>query len=310
VCDPTKWAESYLYRPSFFQRFISYLLSPLSLIYCLAGRIRRALTRARDLGVPVISVGNLTVGGSGKTPVGIAIAHTFRRPAIVLRGYKRASKGLIIVSMRGEILCDVATSGDEAMLYARELPHAIIIASEDRVRGIIKAKELGAEVVILDDGFGKANIAKYEILIRPTPPPASSLCLPSGAYRESVSNYARADMVLEQDVNFKREVSIEEPQERMVLISAIANPARLEAYLPDGVVARYTFPDHHAYKRDELTRIMEASGAQSILTTGKDLVKIEEFGLRCSLMRLTVTLADEVVAELHKYVANYRKQGA
>ncbi|MDR1976332.1 MAG: tetraacyldisaccharide 4'-kinase, partial [Campylobacteraceae bacterium] len=288
------WAEEYLYRPSTFQRFISYLLSPFSIIWCICAKIRRTLKTPVDYHIPIISVGNLTVGGSGKTPVSIAIAKEFAKPSIVLRGYGRLSRGLIVVSRFGEILCDVKTSGDEAMLYAKELKNALIIVSEDRAKGIEKAKELGAEVVILDDGFGKVNIKKFDILIRPNPAPANTFCIPSGAYRESISNYKNADLVIDEKVDFTRQTSIKDGTDKMILITAIANPLRLNKFLPPQVIALQTFQDHYMFKKEELEALLNKSGAKSILTTTKDAVKMESFNLPLSVLELEVKLSSEV----------------
>ncbi|MDR3345779.1 MAG: tetraacyldisaccharide 4'-kinase [Campylobacteraceae bacterium] len=299
----THWAEEYFYRPLAYQRFISYLLSPFALIWCFCAQLRRALKRPVDYGVPVISVGNLNIGGSGKTPVSIAIAKNFAKPAIILRGYKRTSKGLVVVSRYGEILCDVKTSGDEAMLYAQELKNALVIVSEERTKAIQKAKELGAEVVILDDGFGKINIKKFDILIRPNPSPANTFCIPSGAYRESIGNYKNADLVLEEGVNFERIVHVENAAAKMILLTAIANPARLERYLPKSVIGQKTFADHYSFNKDELAEILRKSGADSILTTTKDAVKMEGFDLPLSILKLQIKLSSEVMGQINSYLA-------
>ncbi|MDR2341812.1 MAG: tetraacyldisaccharide 4'-kinase, partial [Campylobacteraceae bacterium] len=272
------WIEKYFYNPGIFERFISYALYPIGLLWCLFAKIRRTFAKPIDYHMPIISIGNLTVGGSGKTPICIAIAKKISKPAIILRGYKRLSKGLVVVSHFGDILCDVKTSGDEAMLYAKELKEALIIVSEDRILGIQKAKELGAQIVILDDGFGKVNIKKFDILISPNPSPANTFCIPSGAYRESVSNYKNADLILKEDIDFTRDVTILNKTEKMVLVTAIANPSRLDKFLPAQVTVKRTFPDHYMFEKNELKEILEQSGAKSILTTTKDAVKIEHFG--------------------------------
>ncbi|MDR2081831.1 MAG: tetraacyldisaccharide 4'-kinase [Campylobacteraceae bacterium] len=296
------WIEDYFYRPSFFGRILSFLLYPISFLWSFCAKIRRILKKPVDYKIPVISVGNLTAGGSGKTPVCIAIAKSVTKPAVVLRGYGRLSKGLVVVSRFGEICCGVKTSGDEAMLYAKELKNALVIVSEDRVLGIQKAKELGAEVVILDDGFGKANIKKFDILIRPNPKPANSFCIPSGAYRESVSNYKKADLVLEEGVNFTREVKTAGETKKMVLITAIANPSRLDKFLPRFVTAKFFFPDHYMFRRDELADILCRSGADSILTTAKDAVKMEGFDLPLSILHLNISLHESVRKKLEAYI--------
>jgi tetraacyldisaccharide 4'-kinase len=254
-----------------------------------------------DYHIPIISVGNLTVGGSGKTPLCIAIAKKFKKPAIVSRGYGRFSKGLVVVSRFGEILCDVKTSGDEAMLYAQELQNALIIVSEDRAQGIKKAKELGAQMIILDDGFGKVNIKKFDILIFPNISPANTFCIPSGAYRESIFNYKKADLVLKEGIDFTREVMILNKTENMILVTAIANPSRLDKFLPL-TTAKRIFPDHYMFQESELREILEQSGAKSILTTTKDAVKMEHFDLPLSILKLDISLRSYVIKKIEEYI--------
>ncbi len=122
--------------------------------------IRFTIKKPQDFGIDIISVGNITVGGSGKTPLVTALASKYEHAAIILRGYGRASRGLFVVKNGENILCDVSVSGDEAMIYAHKVPHAVVIVSEDRREGIIKAKELGAKIVFLDDAYSKHDIKK------------------------------------------------------------------------------------------------------------------------------------------------------
>ncbi|MDR0407827.1 MAG: tetraacyldisaccharide 4'-kinase [Campylobacteraceae bacterium] len=296
------WIERYFYCPNIFGRFISYLLLPISFLWCLCAKIRRAFKKPVDYHIPIISVGNLTIGGSGKTPICIAIAKEIKKPAIVLRGYGRLSKGLFLVSNLGEILCDIRISGDEAMLYAKELKHAWIIVSENRAKGILKAKELGAQVVILDDGFGKTNIKKFDILIRPNPAPANTFCIPSGAYRESIKNYKNVDLVLEDGIDFERIVNIKNHSEKMVLATAIANPSRLDKFLPSSVIAKKTFPDHYMFNENELLELLSSNDATSILTTTKDAVKMEKFTLPLSILELEIKLSSHIKKTLKSYI--------
>ena len=105
---------------------LSFLLLPFSLIYCLISRLKFSfLCGQKDLGILVFSVGNLVVGGSGKSPLCKAIYSFFNEMSeyknavfIVLRGYRRKSKGCVVVSQKGEILVPCEASGDEAMDYA------------------------------------------------------------------------------------------------------------------------------------------------------------------------------------------------
>lgn len=301
------WIEKYLFYPhSFFHYLLSYLLLPFSLIYCIIVLSKRLFSKKVHFCLPVVSVGNLTVGGSGKTPFLIALTKERENIAIVLRGYKRASKGLHVVSNKGEILCDVDTSGDEAMLYAKELNNATVIVSEKRETAIEKAIALGAEAVFLDDGFSKAHIEKLDILLRPQPEPANIFCLPSGPYREPRFLYSHADIVVQEDEDFMRKVQIQNPQEKMLLITGIAKPQRLDAYLDKNVIAKVYFEDHHMYTKKELETLLTQYKAESILTTKKDAVKMESFNLPLSILDLQIQINPDIQKRVNTFLANFR----
>ena len=118
-----RWGEAYLFKKgSLFQRLLAYLLLPLSGLYCLIIFIKKRKRNTYRPAIPVISIGNLTVGGSGKTPTTIDLAARYEKSAVLLRGYGRESRGLVVVKTWDSVQTDVRTSGDEAMLYARSLP--------------------------------------------------------------------------------------------------------------------------------------------------------------------------------------------
>lgn len=244
-----------------------------------------------------MSVGNLTVGGSGKTPVVIELAKQFEKPAIVLRGYGRKSHGMVVVKDKSTILCDVIKSGDEAMLYAQLLPNATVIVSEIRERGIAEAASMGCEVVLLDDGYGKHSIDKLDLVIDVVTP--NRFCLPSGAYREKLWSDKRVVMVYEGRT-FKRSVTIRNPTSKMVLVSAIARPERLDPYLPD-VSEKIYFEDHHFFTQGELEGILIRSGATSLLVTQKDFVKMSSFNLNLSVMELSIELDKALINTVKEY---------
>ncbi len=305
------WVERYLFYPNGFQRLLSFLLLPFSLLYCGVMILRRKLAKPKNYGIPVISVGNLIVGGSGKTPFTIALAKRLHEEedsniAIVLRGYGRNSSGLIVVSQNGVIMSDVDKSGDEAMLLAKSLPHATVIVSEDRGRGIEKAKAMGADVVILDDGFSKTNIMKFDILLKPSFLFKNRFCLPSGPFREPPSLYRKADLTAVENVDFTRHVEIIDRTERMVLVTAISKPQRLEKFVPP-FIERVYFPDHYRFQERELAKILREHHADSILTTQKDAVKMEGFRIDLSILALEIVLSDHIVERVKKYINNFGK---
>ncbi len=294
----TFWVEGYFYNPSTFQKLLSLLLYPLSLLYCFIAWIRYLSSTPKEYGIPVVSVGNLTVGGSGKTPLVSALSTHFIKPAIVLRGYGRASRGLVVVRDERGIVCDVSQSGDEAMLYAINLPHAVVIVSEKRDVAILMAKSYGCEVVFLDDGYGKHSIKKLDLVIGVQTP--NSFCLPSGPYRERLWRGKEVVMV-DENRSFSRQVCVENPTQKMVLVTAIARPQRLDPYLPS-LIEKIYFEDHHFYTKEELEAILRQTGAQSLLVTQKDFVKIAAFNLPLSLLALDLELNPELIETVREYV--------
>ena len=190
--------ERNLYDPSRTWLALGVILAPLSLLYTLIVCLKRLFAKPQKFKIPIISVGNLTLGGSGKTPLVRALFKEFNgglKTCIILRGYGRKSRGLLEVALGGRILCDVEQSGDEAMEYALFLRGANVIVSEDRAAGILRAQTLGFELVILDDGFSKFNISKFDILLRPQSAPKLPFCLPFAAYRYPPFFYKFADFI-------------------------------------------------------------------------------------------------------------------
>ena len=190
--------ERNLYDPSPAWLALGVILAPLSLLYTLIVCLKRLFAKPQKFKIPIISVGNLTLGGSGKTPLVRALFKEFNprlKTCIILRGYGRKSRGLLEVALGGRILCDVRQSGDEAMEYALFLRGANVIVSEDRAAGILRAQTLGFELVILDDGFSKFNISKFDILLRPQSAPKLPFCLPFAAYRYPPFFYKFADFI-------------------------------------------------------------------------------------------------------------------
>ncbi|MGL2742969.1 tetraacyldisaccharide 4'-kinase, partial [Helicobacter pylori] len=145
--------ERYFYDPTLLQKGLIFALYPFSLIYQCIATIKRKTAKKHDFKIPIISIGNLIAGGSGKTPFILEIAPRYQEVAVVSRGYQRDSKGLVVVSVKGNILVPQKTAGDEAYLLALNLKQASVIVSEKRELGVLKALELGSKIVFLDDGF-------------------------------------------------------------------------------------------------------------------------------------------------------------
>jgi len=309
------WVEEYLFFPNPFQKFISLLLIPLTFLYNLIVIVKRASSTPKNFGIPVVSIGNLIVGGSGKTPVVIHLAQNRKKCAVVLRGYGRASKGLYVISNGGKILENVNTSGDEAMLLAQKLPDATIIVCENRQKGILKAKELKCKLVFLDDGFSKYNIHKFDILLRPFKEPTNIMCLPSGGYREPKMMYSTAHLVLQEGIDFKRVVGFRKNKKtidvlpsKLLLLTAISKAKRLLDYLPENTIMK-AFEDHHVFTKIEIEAIKKEYGNYSIITTEKDMVKLEQFKIKdIYLMDLDIKLDEKVdMSELENYIKAFEE---
>jgi tetraacyldisaccharide 4'-kinase len=266
--------------------------------------LRRLFTFKKSYAIPIVSIGNLTVGGSGKTPFVITVAKQYSNVTITSRGYGRQSKGLIKVSRRGEILSDVFNSGDEAMLMAKSLTNASVIVSENREIAIVKAIEDGSEVIFLDDGFNRVNIKKYEILLFPKNI-KNYFTFPSGPFREFFFMKYFANLSLYEEKDFKRVVEIKNKTEKMLLVTAISNPERLDSYLPNGVISKIYLEDHAYFNEEELNQKMSEFGATSLLITQKDEVKMQNFKLPLSVMKLELEIKNEILENIHNYIEEY-----
>jgi tetraacyldisaccharide 4'-kinase len=298
------WIEEYLFYPKkASQKILSYLLLPFSGIYCLIVLAKRAFSKPKDFGLPIISIGNLTIGGNGKTPFAISLLKNQKNSAVILRGYKRKSKGLLKVTAD----TPVQECGDEALLYASTLPNTLVLVSVDRIKAIEYAKKNGIKSLFLDDAFHKSEIKKLDILLKPSIEPNNNFCIPSGGYREPKSLYKKADIVATEEKDFKREVIIKNPTNKMVLVTAIAKPERLDVFLPEdgSLAAKEYFQDHHFYTKKELEDILLRYDAKSLLVTTKDMVKMKDFDLPLSIMELEVNIDKKIIDKVNDFIDNY-----
>ncbi len=298
------WIESYLFSPSIFQKIISYSLTPFSLIYSIISLIT-LLKQKKDFNIPIISIGNLSIGGSGKTPFVIELAKDYPNSSIILRGYGRKSKGLTIVSLFGDIKVDVDISGDEAMLIAKSLPNSTVIVAENREEAIIKAKSLNSDIIFLDDGF-RHRFVKFDILLFPKEL-KNPFPIPSGSLRLPLFVKKFANIIAIEEIDFFRKVYIENITDKMVLVTAISNPKRLDKFLDKyKVIAKEYFLDHHYFSKNELVDILKKYSAESILTTTKDEVKMRNFELELSILKLELQISDTIKESVKNYYLKFR----
>lgn len=183
------------------------LLLPFSVVYGAAVAIRNwffdiGVLRIHRVGVPVISVGNLSTGGVGKTPLvemlSKRLAQQGRRVAIVSRGYKRETRGTLVVS-NGSVRCaEAAESGDEPAQMASKLSGVIVIVDEKRTRGASYAVEkFGADVIVLDDGFQHRYLHRDTdiVILSAQEITRRDWLLPAGNRREPLTSLRRATLV-------------------------------------------------------------------------------------------------------------------
>jgi tetraacyldisaccharide 4'-kinase len=291
----------------------------LTILYSQIARARRRYYERRPhlrrrLAAPVISVGNLTVGGSSKTPLAAGIARMLldmgERPSILSRGYAReiVEDGTVIVSDGKAVLADVARSGDEPLMLARQVPRAAVLVSSSRyVSGRVAESKLGCTVHVLDDGFQHFDLVRdVDLLVAPATL-ADTRTLPFGRFREPLDAAAAADALLvELDAvaqgfspvaqdsvaqlaarlkvpiafEFSRRIAGPPADRPAFAFAGIARPERFFADLEKAgwrLTGRRAFADHHRYSDreiDDIAAAAAASGAQVILTTEKDLVRL------------------------------------
>ncbi len=299
-----RWLERYFYKPSVGQKILAFILLPFSFLYCAISTIKRKIAPFRDFRIPIVSIGNLVVGGSGKTPFVIEIAKDYENACVILRGYKRKSKGVKIVSIKGEIKESVESVGDEALMIARALKNASVIVSENRAKGILEAKKLGANVIFLDDGF-RFNFKKLNIVLKPKLEPYFSFCIPSGAYREKRSAYKKADIVAIEGVDYKRSVQVVDSTPKMLLLTAIANPSRLDEFLPS-VVGKILLSDHAFFPKEQILEEYKRLGATSLLITQKDAPKLDGFELPLSKLQLNLEINPQIKEKIRVYIKSHK----
>jgi tetraacyldisaccharide 4'-kinase len=286
--------------------------------------------RARRLDRPVISVGNLSVGGSGKTPVVAHLATLLlargERPSILTRGYARPQprRGVTIVSDGARVLEGFAAAGDEPLMLARALPGVPVLVGVDRfASGQVAEQQLKATVHLLDDGFQHVRLARTVDLVLVDERDLSDRVLPAGRLREPLRNAAVADAVVVAGGNAARVArqlglrmafsvarAVHEPRtltgERASLartapVLAFAGIARPERFFDDleragwHVADRAVFGDHHAYTQRDVDALAErarAAGA-SLVTTEKDAVRLSGMTLHdagVAVVPLTATI--------------------
>lgn len=281
----------------------------MSTLYAAIARRRRERYAARPdlrrrLRSPVISVGNLAVGGRAKTPTVACVARLLldmgERPAILSRGYARRcpEDGVVVVRDPRGIRSDLARAGDEPLMLARRLEGASVLVSPDRyLAGRLAEHHLGATVHVLDDGFQHVTLDRdADLVLLSGEDVRSPHTLPRGRLREPIDTLVAADAIiaLDDDVRVEqmgvdipvfgmRKTLTVPPEARANAVFAIAGIAVPETFFGDlrragcHLTGTRAFGDHHPYSRRDLDGIVSAArarGATDIVTTEKDFVRL------------------------------------
>ena len=280
----------YRRRPSWQAR----LLTPAGLLYALAVRLHRTCSQPLRLPVPVVSVGNITLGGTGKTPLVLALARELAarglRPAVLTRGYGSGRRQPLLV--RPDLPVEMV--GDEALELAAGLaPLGVPVwAGSDRATAAHQALAAGAELLLLDDGLQHWRLARDcdVTVLDAVQRLGNALPFPAGPLRETAPALGRADLLVLTGQGDLRPGGLPWPAERpwLAVSSTIALPEALldrpllafcgiglpekffQALRQRGchLVGEEVFPDHHPYAQEDLERLLaRARGSARPKTT-------------------------------------------
>jgi len=296
------------------------IMSPLSKLYQAGCAVNRMITKPKQSPLPVICIGNLTMGGAGKTPTARAIMklveehNKFHTVCFLMRGYGGKSKGPIEVDPTAHTCWNV---GDEALMQAQYAP---VIVAQNRYAGALLAQSLGYDLIIMDDGFQNPQLKKdlSFIVVDGGFGFGNGHIFPSGPLRETVqSGIQRANaaiIVNRQDnvdlsamgkfkhydasVTLHTEGANNEDKKKCIAFAGIARPEKFFDTLESHkyhLHAHYAYPDHHLYTHGQLeklwTRSQEADA--SLITTEKDWIRLSErWRSKISYLKISLSFDD------------------
>ncbi|MGA7056796.1 MAG: tetraacyldisaccharide 4'-kinase [Terriglobales bacterium] len=294
-------------------------MNPLTGIYGAATALRNTLydrgaLSSRRLQQPVVSVGNLSAGGSGKTPFVIALGELLQargiRFDVLSRGYRRKTRGVLVVEPDGS----AADFGDEPLLIARRLGVPVIVGESRYQAGQVAEQKFQPQLHILDDGFQHRSLARDFDIVLVTASDFDDRLLPSGRLREPLSSLTRADAVVlpaglavdpaltQKPIwRINRELVLPNLPAAPVVFCGIARPEQFFAQVRAAGIApakQVTFRDHHPYPKSDIDRLQAMRnklGASGFLTTEKDAVNLGSLQVNLeplAVAQLKLTLED------------------
>ena len=307
------------------------LLFPIAVLYGLITSIRnylydKGILKSHAFEVPIIAVGNLSVGGTGKTPQIeslIRLLSPHYKVATLSRGYKRKSKGFVLADSHS----NAEQLGDEPFQYYKKFPQIQVAVDADRCNGITQllAQKDKPEVILLDDAYQhrKVKAGFYILLTAYDDLFCNDWLLPTGNLRESRSGAQRADMIIvtkcPKDIseiaqqNIKKKIGLDIPvyfsfidyDEKVynetesksvaeiksadkLLLAGIAKPEPFFGYLQSGNDEQLVFPDHHHFTENDYKTIENKANNRLIITTEKDYVRLKNQHLKATVFYLPI----------------------
>lgn len=274
-------------------------MNPLTGLYGAAIGLRnqlfdRGALHSLQLEQPVVSVGNLSTGGTGKTPFVIALGELLKarglRIDVLSRGYRRKTRGVLVVDPNGT----AADFGDEPMLIARRLQVPVVVGERRYEAGRVAEQEFLSQIHLLDDGFQHRAVARDFDIVLMAAHDFDDRLLPSGRLREPISSLERADaVILPEGVvsdhptlrgkpvwHMRREIVFDSVPSSPLVFCGIARPEQFFAQLRAAGItpaAEITYRDHHAYSQNDIQHLLTMQrqlGAGGLLTTEKDAINL------------------------------------
>lgn len=293
----------------------------------------RELARGQRLSGPVVSVGNLSVGGSGKTPFVLLLGDLLKARGlkfdILSRGYGRKTRGPLLVDPAGS----TRDFGDEPLLIARRLNVPVVVGESRYAAGRFAEEKFGPQLHLLDDGFQHRSLARDFDIVLVTPEDARDRLLPAGRLREPLTSLRRADAVvltsgaspeafpLDQKLVWKarRGIVPTHVPAAPVVFCGIARPNNFVAQLRTaGIepIAEAFYHDHHAYTGQDiqdLLNLRQRSEAGGFVTTEKDAVNLGGYlaalqPLAVVPVKMELTDAANAVDTMLAMIAERRRQ--
>jgi len=292
------------------------LLAPMGWVYSTTGKIERLLTRPHRAVIPIICVGNLTAGGTGKTPIALSLARLLAEngitPGFLTHGYGGTARGPLAIDPASH---DAALVGDEALLLATT---ASTWVAKKRRAGILSMIDAGIECAILDDGHQDPSLVKdiSLVVVDGETGFGNERCIPAGPLRETVSaGIARADAIIVMGADraeVRKLVTHIHPElpvlaahlvpsaaaaglkgRRVFAFAGIGQPEKFRATLLQigaNIQEFQAFPDHYPYSDDDITRLLVTAKAADAMavTTAKDRMRLST-KLRAEVTAIEVT---------------------